>query len=200
MSISRALLHNNLVGYYLVAFPLTSQDHPYLVEAFMRNYVCIHGAPRRIAADSELKSGYWRGLLRAFRAQLHIVTSYHHRSNPAERANRSLQALLRTILFETDSIRHIPVSGLRNYKANHWPKLLPYAVASFNAHPIAGTSASAFYMKHGYEFRAPGDLLLLPNPDLDIPPDAASYLKEKLAWIKGIHEHVGRAMEESRYG
>lgn len=39
-------------------------------------------------------------------------------------------------------------NGLREYKANHWPKLLPYAVASFNAHAIAGTNIFAFQMKH----------------------------------------------------
>ena len=119
----------------------------------MRNYLCVHGAPRRIVADSELKSGYWRGLMRAFRGKLHIITSYHHRGNPAERANRSIQALLCAVLFEAESVKHVTTNGLREYKANQWPKLLPYTVASFYAHPIAGTNISAFQMKHGYEFR-----------------------------------------------
>jgi len=184
---------------YLVAYPITSQDHAYLLDLFVRNYICHHGAPRRILADSELKSGYWRGLMQAFSTRVQCVTAYHHRGNPAERANRTIQALLRTALFEADNIKNISANGLRNYQANDWPKLLPYAVASFNAHPVADSGVSAFQVKHGYEFRAPGDLLLLPDPTLDLPPDAATYVREKLKWIKTVHDRVGRALEEKRY-
>ncbi len=126
--------------------------------------------PRRIVAYSELKSGYWRGLMRAFRGKLHIITSYHHHGNPAERANRSIQALLCAVLFEAESVKHVTTNGLREYKANQWPKLLPYAVASFYAHPIAGTNISAFQMKHGFEFRLFAPFIRQCNVQKHSPP------------------------------
>ena len=85
----------------------------------------------------------------------HIVTA-GTQPNALIDANRSIQSLLRAVLFEAESVEHMTTNGLRGYKANHWPKLLPYAVASFNAHAIAGTNISAFQMKHGYEFRTRG--------------------------------------------
>jgi len=183
---------------YTVAYPLTSQEHPYLLAQFEAHYLCPYGVPRMVIADSELDSHVFSGFLTLLETKLSIITAYNSQSNPVERANRRIEECVRTMLFELGKRESFTRQELASFADFRWKYILPHVCAVINNHPIGSTRITPFEVKFGNKYRSAQDLLLSLPATPATMPTLSSYVKAKKELILGIGKIVKLALAEQR--
>jgi hypothetical protein len=77
-----------------------------IVEIFMKEIVRLHGIPRTIISDRDMKftSNFWRGLFKGFGSNLKFITMYHPQTDgKIERVNRMIEYMMRMYVMDKPS-------------------------------------------------------------------------------------------------
>jgi len=116
--------------------------------AFFHQVVRLHGLPRSIVSDRDLKfiNNFWGTFWERLGTKLKFSTSCHPQT---EVINQSLSTMLRAVM-----------------KVNHrsWDDYLPHIEFAYNRVVHKTTNISPFKAVYGFNPLTPLDLLPLPNP------------------------------------
>ena len=150
-----------------------TDDATNIADLFFRDIVRLHGIPRSIVSDRDVKflSHFWKVLWAKLGTKLLYSTTCHPQTDgQTEVVNRTLSQLLRTIVG-------------KNLKS--WEDCLPFIEFAYNRSIHSSTSFSPFEIVYGFQPLTPLDLLPLP-----IDEHTGLDGKRKADLVKHIHEKV----------
>ena len=154
-------------------------DATYIVGLLFKEIVRLHGIPRSIVSDRDVKflSYFWKTLWAKLGTKLLFSTTYQPQTNrQTEVVNRILSTLLHTM---------IP----RNLK--NWKECLSHVEFAYNRSVHSTTNHLSFEVVYGYNPLTPLDLILL-----SIDERASLDGKKKAELIKALHEKVRLQIEK----
>lgn len=127
-----------------------TDDASHVASLFFRDIVRLHGVPRTIVSDHDVKfmSYLWKTLMAKLDVKLLFSTASHQQSDgQTEVVNRSLSTLLRVLVKS-------------NLKSRE--DVLPHAEFAYNRAKHSTTSMSPFKIVYGFEPLTALNLLPLP--------------------------------------
>ena len=127
-----------------------TDDASNVAELFFREIICLHGLPRSIVSDRDVKflSYFWKTLWAKLGTKLLFSTTCHPQIDiQMEVINRNLSTLLRAIIK-------------KNLKT--WEDCLPHVEFTYNRAVHSATKFSPFEIVYGFNPLTPLDLLPLP--------------------------------------
>nr|XP_023887116.1 uncharacterized protein LOC111999228 [Quercus suber] len=127
-----------------------TDDATHIADLFFREIVRLHGVPRSIVSDRDVKflSYFWKVLWGKLGTKLLFSTTCHPQTDgQTEVVNRTLSTLLRTIIQK----------NLKN-----WEDCLPFIEFAYNRSVHSTTNFSPFEIVYGFNPLTPLDLLPLP--------------------------------------
>uniref|UniRef100_A0A2N9HIB0 Reverse transcriptase n=1 Tax=Fagus sylvatica TaxID=28930 RepID=A0A2N9HIB0_FAGSY len=150
-----------------------TDDATNIADLFFREIVRLHGVPRSIVSDRDVKflSYFWKVLWGKLGTKLLFSTTCHPQTDgQTEVVNRTLTQLLRTVVH-------------KNLKT--WEDCLPFIEFAYNRAMHTTTSYSPFEIVYGFNPLTPLDLMPLPV-------DGRSSLdgQKKAELVKSLHERV----------
>jgi hypothetical protein len=150
-----------------------TDDATNIADLFFREIVRLHGVPRSIVSDRDVKflSYFWKVLWGKLGTKLLFSTTCHPQTDgQTEVVNRTLTQLLRTVVH-------------KNLKT--WEDCLPFIEFAYNRAMHSTTSYSPFEIVYGFNPLTPLDLMPLPI-------DGRSSLdgQKKAELVKSLHERV----------
>jgi hypothetical protein len=150
-----------------------TDDATNIADLFFREIVRLHGVPRSIVSDRDVKflSYFWKVLWGKLGTKLLFSTTCHPQTDgQTEVVNRTLTQLLRTVVH-------------KNLKT--WEDCLPFIEFAYNRTMHTTTSYSPFEIVYGFNPLTPLDLMPLPV-------DGRSSLdgQKKAELVKSLHERV----------
>ena len=150
-----------------------TDDATNIVDLFFREIVRLHGVPRSIVFDRDVKflSYFWKVLWGKLGTKLLFSTTFHPQTDgQTEVVNRTLTQLLRTVVH-------------KNLKT--WEDCLPFIKFAYNRAMHTTTSYSLFEIVYGFNPLTPLDLM--PFSD-----DGRNGLdgQKKADLVKSLHEKV----------
>jgi hypothetical protein len=150
-----------------------TDDATNIADLFFREIVRLHGVPRNIVSDRDVKllSYFWKVLWGKLGTELLFSTTCHPQTNgQTEVVNRTLTQLLRTVVH-------------KNLKT--WEDCLPFIEFAYHRAMHTTTSYSPFEIVYGFNPLTPLDLMHLPV-------DGRSSLdgQKKAELVKSLHERV----------
>uniref|UniRef100_A0A2N9FIN0 Reverse transcriptase n=1 Tax=Fagus sylvatica TaxID=28930 RepID=A0A2N9FIN0_FAGSY len=150
-----------------------TDDATNIADLFFREIVRLHGVPRSIVSDRDVKflSYFWKVLWGKLGTKLLFSTTCHPQTDgQTEVVNRTLTQLLRTVVH-------------KNLKT--WKDCLPFIEFAYNRATHSTTSYSPFEIVYGFNPLTPLDLMPLPI-------DGRSSLdgQKKAELVKSLHERV----------
>ncbi|XP_073038070.1 LOW QUALITY PROTEIN: uncharacterized protein [Primulina eburnea] len=128
-----------------------TDDASNIADLFFREVVRLHGMPRTIVSDRDVKflSYFWKTLWAKLGTKLLFSTTCHPQTDgQTEVVNRTLGTLLRAILKK----------NLKN-----WENCLPFVEFAYNRCVHSTTSYSPFEIVYGFNPLTPLDLMSLPG-------------------------------------
>uniref|UniRef100_A0A2N9GL02 Reverse transcriptase n=1 Tax=Fagus sylvatica TaxID=28930 RepID=A0A2N9GL02_FAGSY len=148
-----------------------TDDATNIADLFFREIVRLHGVPRSIVSDRDVKflSYFWKVLWGKLGTKLLFSTTCHPQTDgQTEVVNRTLTQLLRTVVH-------------KNLKT--WEDCLPFIEFAYNRAMHSTTSYSPFEIVYGFNPLTPLDLMPLPI-------DGRSSLdgQKKAELVKSLHE------------
>ncbi|KAK1602092.1 hypothetical protein QYE76_017135 [Lolium multiflorum] len=160
-----------------------TDDASHIASLFFREIVRLHGVPRSIVSDRDVKfmSYLWKTLMAKFNVKLLFSSSSHPQTDgQTEVVNRSLSTLLRVLVK-------------KNLKA--WEDCIPHAEFAYNRAKHSTTMRSPFMVVYGFEPPTAIDLLPLPlheqvNMDID----------KRAQYMKKLHEDTRATIEQQPRG
>ncbi|XP_071906037.1 uncharacterized protein [Coffea arabica] len=153
-------------------------DATYIADLFFKEVVCLHGVPRTIVSDRDVKflSYFWKTLWGKLGTKLLFSTSSHPQTDgQTEVVNRTLSTLLRAIIK-------------KNLKT--WEKCLPHVEFAYNRTVHSATQFSPFEIVYDFNPFTPLDLMPLPlseRTNLDG--------KKKAEFVQVLHQQVKANIE-----
>ena len=160
-----------------------TDDATNIAELFFREVVRLHGIPRSIISDRDVKflSHFWKVLWAKLGTKLLYSTTCHPQTDgQTEVFNRTLSQLLRTIVD-------------KNLKS--WEECLPFIEFAYNRSIHCSTSYSPFEIVYGFNPLTPLDLLSFPVNEI-----GSLDGEKKAELVKLIHEkakaHIERKNEQ----
>ena len=156
-----------------------SDDAVHIADLFLREIVRLHGVPRTIVSDRDVKflSHFWRVLWGKLGTKLLFSTTCHPQTDgQTEVVNRTLVQLLRALIS-------------RNLKS--WEDLLPFVEFAYNRVVHSTTHTSPFEIVYGFNPLTPIDLIPLPLNKL-VSVDGSS----KADLVKKLHKQVKERIEK----
>ncbi|XP_071902679.1 uncharacterized protein [Coffea arabica] len=150
-----------------------TDDASYIADLFFRGIVRLHGMPRTIVSDRDVKflSYFWKTLWGKLGTKLLFSTSSHPQTDSqTEVVNRTLSTLLRAIIK-------------KNIKS--WEECLPHVEFAYNRTVHSATRFSPFEVVYGFN----------PLTSLDLSPSPLSECvnldeKKRADFVKALHEKV----------
>ncbi|XP_035539638.1 uncharacterized protein LOC118344013, partial [Juglans regia] len=130
-----------------------TDDATNIADLFFREIVRLHGVPRSIVSDRDVKflSYFWKVLWGKLGTKLLFSTTCHPQTDgQTEVVNRTLTQLLRTVVH-------------KNLKT--WEDCLPFIEFAYNRTMHTTTSYSPFEIVYGFNPLTPLDLMPLPIDD-----------------------------------
>jgi hypothetical protein len=150
-----------------------TNDATNIADLFFREIVRLHGVPRSIVSDRDVKflSYFWKVLWGKLGTKLLFSTTCHPQTDgQTEVVNRTLTQLVCTVVH-------------KNLKT--WEDCLPFIEFAYNRAMHSTTSYSPFEIVYGFNPLTPLDLMPLPI-------DGRSSLdgQKKAELVKSLHERV----------
>ncbi|XP_058006772.1 uncharacterized protein LOC131182140 [Hevea brasiliensis] len=127
-----------------------TDDASYIASLFFREIVRLHGIPRTIVSDRDVKfiSHFWKVLWGKLGTKLCFSTTCHPQTDgQTEVVNRTMGTLLRAMIK-------------KNLKA--WEECIPFIEFAYNRSMHSSTGYSPFELVYGFNPLTPLDLLPLP--------------------------------------
>ena len=127
-----------------------TDDATYIADLFFREIVRLHGVPRSIVSDRDVKflSYFWKVLWGNLGTKLLFFTTCHPQTDgQTEVVNRTLSQLFRTVI---------------NKNLKTWEDCLPFIEFAYNRTMHTTTSYSPFEVVYGFNPTTPLDLMPLP--------------------------------------
>ncbi|KAL4378923.1 hypothetical protein GQ457_02G026950 [Hibiscus cannabinus] len=151
-----------------------TDDAVNVANLFFRDIVRLHGIPRSIVSDRDVKflSHFWKTLWCKLGTKLMFSTTCHPQT---EVVNRVLSTLLRSIIE-------------KNIKT--WEDCLPHVEFAYNHVVHYATKMSPFEVVYGFNPITPLDLLPLPQEQV-ISKDG----KARADYVKRLHQQVKENLE-----
>jgi hypothetical protein len=121
----------------------TTYSRAKLVELYMSQVVCLHGAPKKIVSDrgSQFTSKFWEKLHESMDTKLNFSSAYHLQTDgQMERTNQILEDILR-------------VCALKYGKS--WDNSLPYVEFSYNNSYQDSMKMALYEALYGRQCRTP---------------------------------------------
>lgn len=155
-----------------------TDDASQIATLFFREIVRLHGVPRTIVSDRDVKfvSYFWKTLMAKLGIKQRFSTAYHPQSDgQTEVVNRTLSTLLRVLIKP----------NLKN-----WEECIPHAEFAYRATHHA-TKQSPFEIVYGFNPDTALDLLPLPlqertNMDFD----------KRIDYMKKLHASTRATLEK----
>ncbi|GKV34679.1 hypothetical protein SLEP1_g43033, partial [Rubroshorea leprosula] len=155
-----------------------TDDATNIVDLFFKDVVRLHGIPRTIVSDRNVKflSYFWKTLWGKLGTKLLFSTTCHPQiDGQTEVVNRTLSTLLRSIIQK----------NLKN-----WEECLLHIEFAYNRSIHSATNCSPFEVVYGFNPLTLLDLLPLP-----IDKQASLDGKKKAETVKQLHERVQQNIE-----
>ena len=149
-----------------------TDDATNIADLFFREIVRLHGVPRSIVSDRDVKflSYFWKVLWGKLGTKLLFSTTCHPQTDgQTEVVNRTLTQLLRTII---------------NKNLKTWEDCLPFIEFAYNS-TMHTTTYSSFEIVYGFNPLTPLDLM-----PLSVDERGSMNGKKKAKLVKSIHEKV----------
>lgn len=130
-----------------------TNDATQTVDLFFKEIVCLHGLPKSIAYDRDIKflSPFWKTLWRKLKTKVLFSTTCHPQTDgQTEVVNRTLSALLRAMVGK----------NLKN-----WLDCIHYIEFAYNRVTHSVTKRSPFEVVYGFKSLTPMDLSPLPKSE-----------------------------------
>jgi hypothetical protein len=156
-----------------------TDDATHIADLFFREIVRLHGVPRSIVSDRDVKflSYFWKVLWGKLGTKLLFSTTCHPQTDgQTEVVNRTLSTLLRTIIQK----------NLKN-----WEDCLPFIEFAYNRSVHSTTEFSPFEIVYGFNPLTPLDLLPLP-----VNERTSLDGQKKAEMVKKLHESVRQHIEK----
>jgi hypothetical protein len=156
-----------------------TDDATHIVDLFFREIVWLHGVPRSIVSDRDVKflSYFWKVLWGKLGTKLFFSTTCHPQTDgQTEVVNRTLSTLLRTIIQK----------NLKN-----WEDCLPFIEFAYNRSVHSTTDFSPFEIVYGFNPLTPLELLPLP-----VHERTSLDGQKKAEMVKKLHESVWQHIEK----
>jgi hypothetical protein len=156
-----------------------SDDASHIANLFFRDIVRIHGVPRTIVSDRDVKfmSYFWKTLWGKLGTKLLFSTTCHPQTDgQTEVVNRTLSTLLRTMIK-------------KNLK--EWEECLPHVEFAYNRAVHSTTQLCPFEVVYGFKPITPLDLLPLP-----IHERTNMEASKRADFVRKIHEKTKEAIEK----
>jgi hypothetical protein len=153
-------------------------DATHIANLFFKEVVRLHGLPRTIVSDIDVKflSHFWRTLWGRLGTKLLFSTVAHPQTDgQTEVVNRTLTTLLRAIMS-------------KNLK--HWERALPHVEFAYNRSVHSTTAYSPFEIVYGFNPLTPLDILPLSTNEF-VNLDG----KQKAEYVKDLHAKVRANIE-----
>ena len=150
-------------------------DASHVVDLFFKKFVRLHGIPRTIVSDRDVKflSYFWKTLWSKLGTKLLFSTTSHPQT---EVVNRTLSTLLRTIIK----------SNLKK-----WEECLPHVEFAYNRAVHSTTQYSSFEIIYGFNLLTPLDLTPLP-----LSERTNLNGQQKVDFVKRLHEKARLNIEK----
>jgi hypothetical protein len=160
-----------------------TDDATHIADLFFREIVQLHGVPRSIVSDRDVKflSYFWKVLWGKLGTKLLFSTTCHPQTDgQTEVVNRTLSTLLRTIIQK----------NLKN-----WEDCLPFIEFAYNRSVHSTTDFSPFEIVYGFNPLTPLDLLPLPvNEMTSLDGQKKAEMVQKLH--ASVRQHIEKKNEQ----
>ncbi|KAL4348807.1 hypothetical protein GQ457_17G008680 [Hibiscus cannabinus] len=156
-----------------------TDDDVNVANVFFRDVVRLHGIPRSIVSDRDVKflSHFWRTLWSKLGTKLMFSTTCHPQTDgQTEVVNRVLSTLLRDVIK-------------KNIKT--WEDCLPHVEFAYNHAVHSATNMSPFEVVYGYNPTTPLDMLPLSFEQV-MNKDGQT----KAEFVKKMHQQVKENLEK----
>jgi hypothetical protein len=156
-----------------------TDDASHIASLFFREIVRLHGVPRSIVSDRDVKfmSYLWKTLMAKFNVKLLFSSSSHPQTDgQTEVVNRSLSTLLRVLVK-------------KNLKS--WEDCIPHAEFAYNRAKHSTTMRSPFMVVYGFEPPTAIDLLPLP-----LHEQVNMNIDKRAQYMKKLHEDTRATIEQ----
>ncbi|KAK1660590.1 hypothetical protein QYE76_048749 [Lolium multiflorum] len=156
-----------------------SDDASHIANLFFREIVRLHGVPKTIVSDRDLKfmSYFWKTLWRKLGTKLLFSTTCHPQTDgQTEVVNRTLSQLLRSMIK-------------KNLK--EWEECLPHVEFAYNRAVHSTTELCPFEVVYGFKPITPLDLLPLP-----IHERVNMEASKRADFVKKIHVKTKELIEK----
>jgi transposase InsO family protein len=172
----------DLLTKYSLAVPLRETSSLAIADAFLKNFICVYGAPRSILTDqgSNFLSAFIRNLTRKFNIQHYKTTAYHPQSNASlERSHHVLMEYLRTQVE----------------KEENWDNYIELAMFSYNTSVHEGTQYSPYELIFGKLARLPSAHMPI---DVNLELTYQEYLEDLFDKIRDLQETARRNLIQAK--
>jgi len=159
---------------WIEAIPLKDATAKELAEAYVRNWVCIHGAPVQVSTDqgTNFASHLFAEVNTLLQSMHTLSPAYSPWINASERTNQTLLQLMRHFV---------------NDQGNNWDQVLPYLLFAYRTTPSRTTRISPFELAYGVKALTPLEASLQGQPkartDLDKPSGEQTYLQTMISHL-----------------
>jgi len=157
-----------------------TSDATYVAHLFFNEVVRLHGLPRSIISDRDVKftGHFWRNLWKKLNTRLQFSSAYHPQTNgQTEVVNRSLGNLLRSLTGEN---------------SRTWDRVLAQAEFAYNDSPNRSTGLSPFQILYGMHPRGVHELR-----DLGKLEKRSADGEDFAQAMRNLHEQVKQTLQDS---
>eukprot|EP00616_Rhizochromulina_sp_CCMP1243_P006091 CAMPEP_0118998380 /NCGR_PEP_ID=MMETSP1173-20130426/63042_1 /TAXON_ID=1034831 /ORGANISM="Rhizochromulina marina cf, Strain CCMP1243" /LENGTH=818 /DNA_ID=CAMNT_0006949871 /DNA_START=1140 /DNA_END=3596 /DNA_ORIENTATION=+ len=192
------LVMYDLFTHFLLAQPLRSRAVEEVGETVIQHLFLVHGAPRRFVVDNEFNNTLFAEVLAFLRSKVNFTSPYHSQGNPAERAVRRVEELLRVAVHarapEASSSSEVELSNIHHGQFAHWTRYLQYVVLAHNVTPFLRSrvcNISPYQLIFGRAFRWPADTATIRDPGrLPVPTSIRQYYETKSTHLRALFKVV----------